>query len=570
MTDMHELRLDLRYGVRVLARRPGFTLVAVLALALGIGANTAIFSVVNTVLIRPLPYSDPGRLMAVRETFVPRFPTFAVAPGSFLEWRAQSTTFESLVAVQASAFNHTGGEEPERLPGARVSEGFFDMLGAPPALGRGFTASEMEPGRDLVVVLSHGLWERRFGGDPELVGEAITLSDRRYTVIGVAPRSLAFPNQDTQLWTPLALTAEQWDNYGGHYLRVTGRLDPDVTIEQASAEMRTIASRIEQAHASSNTGWSVSVVPLHELIVGDARPALRVLAGAVGLVLLIACANVANMLLARAAGREKEIAVRAALGASRRRIVRQLLTESLLLAAAGATGGVLLAAWGTTALPSLAPAGLPRIEQIGLDGWTLLFTLGVALVTGVVFGLVPALQASRSGMSEALKDGGRGSSAGRRRQLMRNSLVVAEVALAVMLLIGAGLLIRSFSVLEDADPGFNPENALVAQINLPGTTEEAERRTFYGDVMRRIDALPGVVAVGATQSFPITGDYLLGFQIEGRPKPAPGEMPSTNYCAVTPDFFRAMGIPLLRGRWFTDDDREGSPRVAVINQAMAE
>ncbi len=306
------------------------------------------------------------------------------------------------------------------------------------------------------------------------------------------------------------------------------------------------------------------------MVVGDIRRALWVVLGTVGLVLLIACANVANMLLARAAGREKEIAVRAALGASRRRIVRQLLTESLLLAAAGATGGVLLAAWGTTALPSLAPAGLPRIEQIGLDGWTLLFTLGVALVTGVVFGLVPALQASRSGMSEALKDGGRGSSAGRRRQLMRNSLVVAEVALAVMLLIGAGLLIRSFSVLEDADPGFNPENALVAQINLPGTTEEAERRTFYGDVMRRIDALPGVVAVGATQSFPITGDYLLGFQIEGRPKPAPGEMPSTNYYAVTPDFFRAMGIPLLRGRWFTDDDREGSPRVAVINQAMAE
>ena len=492
---MHELLADLRYGVRVLARRPGFTLVAVLALALGIGANTAIFSVVNTVLLQPLPYDDPGRLMTVRETFVPRFPVFAVAPGSFREWRAQSTTFEHLVAVQTSAFNLTGGDEPERLPGARVSADFFEMLGVPLALGRGFTAAEMEPGRDLAVVLGHGLWQRRFGGDPALVGEAITLNDRRYTVIGIAPRGLAFPSQSTQLWTPLALTAEDWGSYGAHYLRVTGRLWADVTVEQAGAEMRTVAGQIEQAHPDSNTGWSVSVVAFHQVIVGDARPALLVLAAAVGLVLLIACANVANMLLARAADREKEIAVRTALGANRGRIVRQLLTESLLLALGGATAGVLLAAWGTAALPSLAPAGLPRIDLIGLDGQTLLFTLAVTLLTGVVFGLVPALQASRANLNEPLKDGG---------------------------------------------------------------------------VMRRIGALPGVVAVGATQSFPTTRDYLLGFQIEGRPQPQPGEMRSTNYYAVTPGFFRAMGIPLLRGRPFTDDDRADSPAVAIINQAMAE
>ena len=560
---------DAAYAMRAFWKNKAWTATAVLTLALGIGANTAIFSVVDAVLFHPLPYQEPNRLMAVRETFVPRFPVFAVAPGSFLEWRMQNTTFERLAAVSTSALNLTGGDEPERLPAARVSEGLFELLGMPPALGRGFTAAEMEPGRDLAVVLSYGLWQRRFGGDPELIGQAITLSDRRYTVIGIAPRGLAFPTQDTQLWTPLALTAEQWDNYGGRYLRVFGRLTAEVTLEQARAEMLTIAARIEQARPDTNTGWSVSVVGLHEVIVGDTRPALLVLAAAVGLVLLIACANVANMLLARAASREQEIAVRMALGASRRRVVRQLLTESLLLALAGATGGVLLAAWGTTVLPSLAPAELPRIDQIRFDGGTLLFTLVVGLLTGVLFGLVPALQASRHGLHERLKNGGRGSSAGR-GQLLRSGLVVAEMGLAVMLLIGAGLLIQSFAGLQRADPGFNPDGALVAQINLSGATEEAERRTFYGDVMRRISALPGVAAVGATHSFPIAGDYLLGFQIEGRPEPAPGEMPITNYYAVTPDFFRAMGIPLLRSRWFTEDDREGSPNVAVINQAMAD
>ena len=443
---------DAAYAMRAFWKNKAWTATAVLTLALGIGANTAIFSVVDAVLFHPLPYQEPNRLMAVRETFVPRFPVFAVAPGSFLEWRMQNTTFERLAAVSTSALNLTGGDEPERLPAARVSEGLFELLGMPPALGRGFTAAEMEPGRDLAVVLSYGLWQRRFGGDPELIGQAITLSDRRYTVIGIAPRGLAFPTQDTQLWTPLALTAEQWDNYGGRYLRVFGRLTAEVTLEQARAEMLTIAARIEQARPDTNTGWSVSVVGLHEVIVGDTRPALLVLAAAVGLVLLIACANVANMLLARAASREQEIAVRMALGASRRRVVRQLLTESLLLALAGATGGVLLAAWGTTVLPSLAPAELPRIDQIRFDGGTLLFTLVVGLLTGVLFGLVPALQASRHGLHERLKNGGRGSSAGR-GQLLRSGLVVAEMGLAVMLLIGAGLLIQSFAGLQRADPG---------------------------------------------------------------------------------------------------------------------
>ena len=567
---MHEFLSDVRYGVRALARRPGFTLVAVLALALGIGANTAIFSVVNTVLLEPLPYNDPGRLVAVRESQVPRFPVFPVSPGAFLEWQAQSTVFEHLAAIDTAAFNLTGGDEPERLPGALVSAGVFQMLGVPPALGRGFTAAEMAPGRDLVVVVSHGLWQRRFGSDPDLIGQAITLNDRRYTVIGVGPSGLAFPNQDTQLWTPLALTAEDWASYGAHYLRVIGRLAPEATIPLAAAEMRTIAAGIEQAHPDTNTGWSVTVVGLRETVVGNARPSLLVLAAAVGLVLLIACANVANMLLARAAGRGTEIAVRVALGASRRRIVRQLLTESLLLALAGAVGGGVLAAWGMAALPSLAPAGLPRIDQVGLDGWTLLFTLVVALVTAIMFGLVPALQASRANLIEPLKDGGRGSSAGRRRQLMRSSLVVVEVALAVVLVIGAGLLLRSFAALQNIDPGFNPNGALLAQVDLPGGTGDAGRRTFYGDVVERINALPGVVAVGATQVFPITANYVLGFQIEGRPLPPPGDMPNTAYYAVTPGFFRASGIPLLRGRGFTDDDREDSTRVAVINQAMAE
>ncbi len=572
---METLFKDVRYGLRMLVRNPGFTIVCVIALALGIGANVAIFSVVNGVLLRPLPFGDPDRLMMVRETKIPQFPEFAVAPGNFLEWKKQNTVFERLVAFTGSGFNLIGAGDPERLIGLKVTEGFFAMLGAQPQLGRDFLVEEDQPGRNNVVVLSHGLWQRRFGGDPKIINQSLTLSGQSYTVIGVMPQTFRFGGGDevTELWTPMAFTAKDAENHGGHYVAAIGKLKPGITPDQASTEMSTIAGRLAAQFPEANTGWNVKIIPLLEYSVRTIKPALLVLLVAVAFVLLIACANVANLLLARAAGRQREIATRTALGAGRWRIIRQLLTESMLLSLAGGVVGLLLAKWGTDLLLTLAPSDLPRMGNVSIDGRALAFTVAITFLTALIFGLVPALQASKPNLNETMKDAGRGSTEGGRRKFIRSTLVVLEVASALVLLVGAGLLIKSFWRLQKVDPGFNPDNALTAWVSLPKTKypEDSQTVLFFQQLIERVNALPGVQAAGAAHVVPMTGDdYVLGFEVDGRPPLPPGASQSTNYYSVSADYFKAMGIPLRRGRVFTERDTEDSPPVAVINETMVQ
>jgi putative ABC transport system permease protein len=569
---MQTLLQDLRYGARMLFKQPGFTLIAIVTLALGIGANAAIFSVVNAVLLRPLPYKEPERLMVIRETKLPQFPEFSVSPGNFLDWKAQNTVFERLVAMNNSSFNLIGTGEPERLRGMFVSDGFFALFGATPQLGRDFLPEEDQPGRNFVVMLSNGLWQRRFGSDPTIVNQAITLNGQRYTVIGVMPASFRYGGRELDLWTPIAFTAQQAQNHGGHYLQTVGRLKPGVTVEQARTEMVSIAARLATQYPDANTGWGVKLGPMLEFAVRDIKPALLVLLGAVAFVLLIACANVANLLLARAAGRQKEIAIRTAIGAGRGRIVRQLLTESILLSLAGGAVGLALAYWGTKLLLTLAPPNLPRMSAVGLDGRAFGFTVAITLLTGVIFGLVPALQASKPNLNEVMKDAGRGSTEGGRRQLIRSTLVVLEVASALVLLVGAGLMIKSFWRLQHVDPGFNPNNALTAAINLPRQKypEVDQQAAFYQQLIAKVSTLPGVQTVGASNVIPLgDNDYVLGFVIEGRPPVPAGASQSTSYYAVSADYFKAMGIPLLKGRVFTEQDAKNATRVAVINETLA-
>jgi putative ABC transport system permease protein len=554
----------------MLLRNPGVTAIAVIALALGIGANTAIFSVVNSILLRSLPYTEPDRLMMVRETKFPQFPEFSVSPGNFLDWQKQSTSYENLVAVNNVSYNLVSNDaEPERLRGARVSAGLFGMLGVRPLQGRTFTDEEDQPGHENVALISESLWKRRFGSDPNILGQSVTLSAASYTIIGVMPSSFAFPDRETDLWTPIAFTARQAQQHGSHFLTVVGRLKKGVTISEADAELKGIAARLAEQYPSSNSGWSTSITPLQDYQIRDIKPSLIFLLGSVALVLLIACANVANLLLARATARKKEIAIRTALGASRGRITRQLLTESILLALIGGTVGLLLAWWGMGSLLALAPDDLQEVKSVALDVRVLAFTLGVTMLTGIVFGLVPAIQASSPNLNETLKEGGRGISGGRHR--VRSALVIVEVALALVLLVCSGLLIRSFVSLNRVSPGFNSKNALTVNIALPGRKyQNADQYSgFFGQLLERLAVLPGVTDVGATQSMPIQGDFLVGFKIQGRPPAAPGEDRSTNYYAVTLGYFKSMGIPLIRGRLFTEQDNSKSRRVAIINETMA-
>jgi predicted permease len=565
---------DFRYGARMLLKNPGFTAVAVIALALGIGANSAIFSVVNTVLLRPLPYQDPERLMMVWEDDTKGgYPRDTPAAANYIDWRDQNQVFEGMAAMADLSLNLTGTGEPERIVGKRVSASLFPLLGVEPQLGRTFLAEEDQPGGARVVVMSHGLWQRRFGSDVNIIGKSLTLNGESFTVVGVMPSHFQFPSREEEMWVPIAFTPQEASNRGRHYLEVLARTKPGVTLQQAQTEMNTIAARLQQQYPDQNADLGVTVIPLHEHVVGDIKPALFVLFGAVGFVLLIACANVANLLLARAAVRQKEISIRVALGAGRFRLVRQFLTESILLAGLGGAVGLLLAMWGISILTSFIPENISQAKAITMDFEVLLFTLGVSLLTGLLFGLVPALQASRFNLNETLKEGGRDSAAGSRGNRIRSLLVIAEVAVSLILLIGAGLLINSFLRLRKVDPGFRADNVLTMQMELPQLKypTHAQRTAFYSELLSRVEALPGVNSASITNWIPLVmqGDSI-GFSIEGRPDPPRESKRPTVVTRVTsPHYFQTMGIQMLQGRVFNEQDKLDSPAVAVINETMA-
>ncbi len=562
---------DLRYGLRMLAKNPGFTAVAVIALALGIGANTAIFSVVNGVLLQPLPYRDPGHLMRLSETS-PDFGTMSVAYPNFVDWKDQNRSFAGLAAFRWNDYDVTGGGQPEHLSGKMVSADFFRVFGISPVLGRDFDPRADRLGASPVVLIGAGLWSRRFASNPAVLGSQLRLDGRSYTIVGVIPAGFQFEGT-ADAYTLL----EQWDDilarsremHPGMY--VVGRLKPGVTQVQAQSEMAAIAARLAEAYPKSNSKHGVNIAPLASTIVGDVRPTLLVLLGAVGFVLLIACANVANLLLARSTRRQKEIAIRSALGAGRGRVIRQLLTESVVLALTGGIAGLAIARWGTPAVLAAVPGGLPRMENIGVDGWVLAFTLGVSLLTGIVFGLAPALEVSTTDLHEMLKEGSRGCSAGPRR--LRNLLVVSDVAAALVLLAGAGLMLRTVWSLARVNPGFDPGHVLTFSVGLsPATTSSSTRilQTF-DETVDRIQTVPGVKSAAVSSLIPLNGnDDEIPFYVNGRPRPtSQGDMSWALMYATGPGYFKVMDIPLLRGRYIERQDMHRGSHVVVIDDVMA-
>lgn len=563
---------DVRFALRMLTKNPGFTTVAVIALALGIGANSAIFSVVNSVLLRPLPYKDPDGLVLVWEdSSLHGFPNDTPAPANFADWRDQNQVFEGMAALSIESFNLTDAGDPERLDGRRASGNLFTILGVPPQLGRTFTMEEDKEGANRVVVLSYPLWQRRFAGDAGIIGRSITLNGQGYTVIGVMPAGFQFPMKEDELWLPMAFSKEEATDRTSHYLKVVARLKPGMTVDRARAEMNIIGRRLQQQYPESNTDVGVSIVPLQEDMVGDIRPALIALLGAVALVLLIACANVANLLLARAAARQKEIAVRGALGADRWRLVRQFLTESVLLAIAGGLLGLVLSVVGVQLFRTYIPQQISQVKAMSVDFRVLGFTVVVSLVTGLVFGLVPAIQASMFNPNEALKEGGREATAGHSNRIS-SILVIAEVAISLVLLIGAGLLINSFIRLRSVDGGFNPENLLTMKVELPPLKYPTQERraAFYTDLISRVETLPGVQSAAVTTNLPLyrQGNSLTVW-FEGRPDPPPGQEIIITMRVVSPEYLSTMEIPLLRGRFFTAQDTSTSPNVVVVSETMA-
>jgi putative ABC transport system permease protein len=575
-TILSDLRQDLRYGLRTLLKNPGFTIVAVIALGLGIGANSAIFSVVNSVLLRPLPFKSPKQLVMVWENATHLgFPKNTPSPPSFLDWQRQNTVFTGMAAMSERSFNLTGVSEPERLEGRRVSANLFDLLGVPALLGRTFVPDD-DRIRAHVALLSYSLWQRSFGSDPGIIGRAVTLNGQSYTVIGVMPRGVHLPgygNWNDELWVPIAFTNEESTDRGTHFLDVIARIKPGITLKQAQAEMETIAARLAKEYPKYNTRIGATVTPLHEEIVGDIKPALLILLGAVGFVLLIACANVANLLLARAAVREKEIALRLALGASRSRLTRQFLSESVLLAFLGGGFGLLLALAGIRVLKTFIPASIPQTQTISIDGKVLLFTALTALLTGIVFGLAPAMHASHSNLNDSLKEGGRDSASGRKGNRLRDLLVIAEVAVSFILLVGAGLLINSFLHLRNLDPGFRADHLLTMKVNLSELKyPDGERRSvFFDEVLRRIGTLPGVQSAAVAGNLPLTynGDSAT-IAVEGIADPPPDQWPDVIYRAIGPGYFSTMGILMIRGHDFTDQDKEDSTKVVVISEKTAQ
>jgi putative ABC transport system permease protein len=560
---------DIRYAIRMLAKSPAFTFIAVLTLALAIGANTAIFSVVNAVLLRPLPYPHAEQLVRVFGTQ----PTLAEAPSSpanFLEWKTENRVFTHIAAWVGKGFNLTGTDKPERVIGARVSSDMFQLLGVQPTLGRDFTAEEDRDGANHVMILSYEFWQRRFAGDPNAIGQTIKLSDETYAIIGVMPRGFAFPSTRTQVWTPVAFSPGEGATRDTNFIDVVARVKPGVSLEQAQANMRAIAQSQAQRYPKTNVGVGVKVVSFQEQMVGNVRPMLVVLLGAVGFVLLIACANVANLLLARATARQREMAIRGALGASRSRVVRLLLTESVLLAIVGGALGLLLAIWSLDLLVSLKPANLPRLAEINVNRTVFLFTAAVSVLTGVLFGLAPAWQVSKSDLNEGLKESGRGSDAPRQHRL-RALLVVSEVALSLVLLIGAGLMIRSFSRLLAVDPGFKPDHVLTAFVSLPIPKywKHEDQVVFYDRLVERLRNVPGVSAASVVTDLPLYGGSSTGFDVEGRPPASEGQRAMADYRIISPDYFAAMGMRLIKGRPFSSHDTEAVPGVVIINETLA-
>ena len=583
---MNFLPQDLRYAGRMLLYRPGFTLIAVLTLALGIGANTALFSVINSVLLRPLPYAQADRLVLLWGNFQKlKMAHVPAKAAEFLDYQARNQSFEQVAAYSLRNLTLTGLAQPEPVRTAHVSANLLPLVGARALLGRLIQAAEAAPNRAPVVVLSYGFWQRALGGAQDVLGRTLMLDGVSHTVVGVMPAGFQFPHEDlpgsgrVELWTPLTFTPEQIsERRGPYYLRVVARLKPGVTVTQAQADLDGIARWMEEQHPgyrgpnNVDGGWRVQVVPLLEELVGKSSRALWILFAAVGLVLLIACANVANLLLARATTRQKELAIRGALGASRAAIIRQLLVESLLLAGLGSAAGLLLAWWGVQLLMWLKPEALPRVGELGLDWRVLAFTAVLALLTGLLFGLAPAWQASQLDLQQMLKEGG-ATAGGGRRSTLRNLLVVGEVALALVLLIGAGLLINSFLRLQRVNPGVQAERILTASLTLSNTKYQtaAQRTAFFQDLLHRVATLPGVEAASGSSRLPLSGPALIDpIAIEGRPLELDLKRPSgAGWQAIMPNHFRVLGLPLLRGRDFQERDNAEAPRVAIVNESAA-
>jgi putative ABC transport system permease protein len=567
---MQTLLQDLRYGARMLLKQPVFTLIAVLTLGLGIGANTAIFSLVNAVLLRPLPFAEPERLVWTWGEFSGGNRA-STSPPDFLDYRAQNRSFEELAAMTFSSFNLTGAGEPERVTGSAVTANFFQALGVKLVQGRGFFPEEERSSPALVAVIGQGLWQRRFGGDPQIIGKTIALDGRNHTVVGVAPDATRVL-QEAEIWTPLTFDDPEMKVRRFHFLRAVGRVKQGVTLQQAQADIDAVAAGLERLYPESNKDWRLRLVPVREYLVGETRRPLYVLLGAVGLVLLIACANVANLMLAQAARRQKEAALRHALGASRMRLIRQLLTESALLSVIAGALGLLLALWGADLLMALAQDSIPTVGEIALDNRVLGFTLLVSLLTGMVFGLAPALQSSRPDLNETLKEGGKGGGSSSRLGRARDALIVVEVAMALVLLVGAGLLIKSFRRLQEVDPGFDPRNLLTMRLFLPQSkyAEPQQRQAFFEQVLRRVESLPGVQAVGASTWIPTLGGGDTYFTIEGKPFPDPNRKVTAFNPMVSHDYLRAMKIPLIKGRHFTEPEtKEEKSKTVIINEAFA-
>jgi putative ABC transport system permease protein len=580
---METLLKDIRYGVRGLLKHPGFAIVAIITLALGIGANTAIFSVVNAVVLRPLPYVEPDRLVTLWET-IPGVDQRSVAPGNFDDWRSQNKTFQDLAATFHGNFNLTSDGEPDRIDGATVTSNLMSVLGVNAQLGRTFQADDDQHQDRNLVLISDALWKRRFSADPNVVGRNITIDENPHTVIGVMPKGFQFPSP-SDLWVlgrnrgavPMSLISQLPNNdwvhmRDAHFIAVLGRLRPGATLSQAQSDIAAIARKAEQDFPKTNSGLGSNVVPLHTQVVGDVRSMLFILLGAVGFVLLIACTNVANLMLARASQRDREIAIRAAVGASRLRLIRQLLTESLLLSVVGGLAGLLVSIWAVAVFVKLSPGDIPRLSEASVDFRLLGFTLLVSLLTGLGFGLLPAFQATRTNLNSSLKEGGTKATEGRQRRGARDVLVVIEIALAQVLLVGAALLAISYVRVTQINPGFNSDRVLTAKIAPSNKKypDSKSRSAFYTTVLERLQNLPGVESAGMVMSLPLTGSSInRGFRVEGRPEARADENVTMDFQVVSPDYFSTLEIPTKRGRGLSSTDTENNERVIVINETMA-